>query len=408
MNIVQLNATCKVGSTGKIMSDLNDVICGAGNNGFMVSGYYYECDNKNLYCASHNNPFWEIRKNLLISRITGTMGYRYINRTKKILQWIDEKDPDVIHLHNIHGDWIHIKSLFDYIKRKKVPVVWTLHDCWTFTGRCSYFELSGCDKWKFQCHDCANKKIYPVTYFFDKSQRMFFDKKEWFAGLENMTIVTPSEWLAGLVRQSFLKDYPVRVINNGIDLTVFKPTESDFRERFGLVDKKLVLGVAFGWGQRKGLDVFVELSKRLPENYRIILVGTDKHIDAILPKNIISIHRTQNQKNLAEIYTAADVFANPTREENYPTVNMESLACGTPVVTFKTGGSPEILDETCGSIVSRNDIDAMEIEIRRICEKRAFTKEVCLIRAMSFDKNKRFEEYVKLYENVLASETKNN
>ena len=400
MNIVQLNATCKVGSTGKIMSDLNDIICNSENNGFMISGYYHENGSDNLYCTSHNNPFWEIRKNILISRITGTMGYRYLNRTKKTLRWMDEKKPDIIHLHNIHGDWIHVETLFNYIKRKKIPVVWTLHDCWAFTGRCSYFELCGCNKWKSLCGACPNKKIYPRTYFFDKSQRMFLDKKEWFAGVENMTVVTPSEWLAGLVRQSFLKDYPVKVINNGIDLTVFKPTESDFRVRYGLVGKKVVLGVAFGWGMRKGLDVFIELSKRLPENYRIILVGTDNRVDAMLPANVISIHRTQNQKKLAEIYTAADVFVNPTREENYPTVNMESLACGTPVVTFKTGGSPEILDESCGSIVPRDDIDAMEIEVLRICNEKLFSKQSCLAHSKKFDMNARFQEYVDLYKAV--------
>lgn len=162
--------------------------------------------------------------------------------------------------------------------------------------------------------------------------------------LQNITIVTPSEWLAGLVKESYLKDYPVKVINNGIDLNVFKPTESDFRKKYALENKYIVLGVAFGWGRRKGLDVFVELARRLDkEKYKVVLVGTDDNVDKLLPENIISIHRTQNQTELAKIYSAADVFANPTREENYPTVNMESVACGTPVVTFNTGGSPEIL-----------------------------------------------------------------
>jgi glycosyltransferase involved in cell wall biosynthesis len=222
-------------------------------------------------------------------------------------------------------------------------------------------------------------------------------KRRWFTGIENMTIVTPSQWLADLVKQSYLKNYPVNVINNGIDLAVFKPTESDFRNRHGLVGKKVVLGVAFGWGERKGLDVFVELSKRLPEDYRIVLVGTNSILDESLPADIVSIHKTQNQTELAEIYTAADVFANPTREEVLGLVNVESLACGTPVVTFKTGGSPECIDETCGSVVPCDDIDAMEKEIRRICEETPYSKDACLVRAQSFDMNERFEEYVKLY-----------
>ena len=215
-----------------------------------------------------------------------------------------------------------------------------------------------------------------------------------------MTIATPSQWLADLVKKSFLKDYPVKVINNGIDLSVFKPTESDFRQKNGIGDKYMLLGVADGWGARKGLDVFVELSKRLnPAKYQILLVGTNDSVDKQLPDNIISVHRTQNQKELVEIYTAADLFVNPTREENYPTVNMESIACGTPVLTFRTGGSPEILDETCGSAVVCDDIDALELEITRIAEEKPFTMENCLIRAKQFDKNERFKEYIGLYQN---------
>lgn len=214
-----------------------------------------------------------------------------------------------------------------------------------------------------------------------------------------MTIVTPSEWLASLVKESYLKYYPVKVINNGIDLNVFKPTESDFRKKYALENKYIVLGVAFGWGRRKGLDVFVELARRLDkEKYKVVLVGTDDNVDKLLPENIISIHRTQNQTELAEIYTAADVFANPTREENYPTVNMESVACGTPVVTFNTGGSPEMLDETCGAAVAKDDNDAMYNEIIRICEAKPYSLEACIKKAKGFDKNEKFGEYIRLYE----------
>jgi glycosyltransferase involved in cell wall biosynthesis len=227
---------------------------------------------------------------------------------------------------------------------------------------------------------------------------MWNHKRKWFTGIKNCTIVTPSRWLADLIKQSYLKNYPVKVINNGIDLSVFKPTGSEFRKKNGLDGKMVVLGVASGWGGRKGLDVFIELARRLPDDYRIVLVGTTDNVDKDLPSNIISIHRTQNQNGLAEIYTAADVFANPTREDTFPTVNMESLACGTPVVTFRTGGSPEIIDETCGSVVDCDDIDAMETEIRRVCKEKPYSVEACLARAKNFDMNERFDEYVKLYQ----------
>lgn len=313
------------------------------------------------------------------------------------LRKIKKQGCTLIHLHNLHNSFINIPLLFHFIKKNHIPIIWTLHDCWSFTGRCPHFVMTKCERWKTGCYDCLYpKKSYPQSYI-DTTHMMWKLKRKWFTGIENCIIVTPSQWLANLVKQSYLKDYPVKVINNGIDLSVFTPTESDFRERYGLVDKKIVLGVAFGWGPRKGLDVFVDLAKRLPKEYRIILVGSDDNVDKQLPVNIISIHRTENQKELAEIYTAADVFANPTREENYPTVNMESIACGTPVVTFKTGGSPEIPDETCGTVVDCDDVDAMEFEIRRICEEKPYSVESCLKRAKSFDMNDKFKEYVKMY-----------
>jgi len=223
-----------------------------------------------------------------------------------------------------------------------------------------------------------------------------------FTGIKNMTIVTPSRWLAGLAKESFLGEYPIKTINNGIDLSVFKPTESDFRQKYGCKNKKVLLGVSFAWGVRKGLDVLIKLSERLdPDKYQIVLVGTDENVDKQLPDGIISIHSTHNQKELAEIYSAADLFVNPTREENYPTVNMESIACGTPVLTFRTGGSPEIVDERSGYVVDCDDIDDMEREIVRICEEMPYTLDTCLERAKSFDMHERFKEYVELYEKTV-------
>lgn len=234
--------------------------------------------------------------------------------------------------------------------------------------------------------------------YIDTSEKMYNLKKKWFCGIKDMTIVTPSKWLADCVKQSFLNEYPIKVINNGIDLSVFKPVESNFREKYNLENKKIILGVAFGWGYRKGIDVFSELSKRLGDDYKIVLVGTDPDTDSKLPENIISINRTDNQVELAKIYTAADLFVTPTREDNFPTVNIEALACGTPVLTFRTGGSPEIADESCGSVVDVDDFDGMESEIIRICTESPYSKEACLKKAKQYDKNNCFEEYIKVYE----------
>lgn len=395
MRILQINTVYGMGSTGCIVQGVSK-ICECMDVECLTAYRYVETTrHKNtiavsswLDCHIHNR----------LSRYTWLQGCFSHLRTHLFLKKIDSYAPSLIHLHNLHGSYINLPLLFRYIKKHNLPVVWTLHDCWSFTGHCPHFDMIGCDKWKTGCHDCPQYREYPRS-FVDNSKYMYKLKKKWFTGIENMTIVTPSNWLAELVKESFLKDYPVKVIHNGIDLSIFQPTQSNFREKYAIGDKYIVLGVAFGWGKRKGLDVFVDLAQRLDsEKYQIILVGTDDAVDKQLPDNIISIHRTQNQTELAEIYTAADVFANPTREDNYPTVNMESIACGTPVLTFKTGGSPEMLDATCGSVVPKDDIDAMEKEIVRICETKPYSIEACLERAKSFDKDEKFQEYVELYE----------
>lgn len=225
-------------------------------------------------------------------------------------------------------------------------------------------------------------------------------KRKWFSGLENMVLVTPSQWLASLCKQSFLKDYPVKVINNGIDLDIFRPRESNFREKYSLGQKYILLGVAFDWSFRKGLDVFKDLSCQLPDSYQIVLVGTNDLIDKELPDKIISIHSTNSQQDLVEIYSAADVFVNPTREDTYPTVNMEALACGIPVVTFDTGGSPEILDSSCGIVVPVDNNNEMLKSIRQVCERQHLETDTCLSRAKQFDITHRFKEYIELYEDL--------
>ena len=397
--ILSINAV-PYGSTAKIMIGIAKLCASKGIDNITSTGYskhpVKELPENNIYIGNVFDKYIH----LILGILTGYQGcYSHI-ATERFLKKIDKINPDIIHLHNIHGWFLNIPMLFDYIKEHHIRVVWTLHDCWSFTGRCPYFDMTKCDKWKTGCCDCPYpKESYPPVLV-DKTDKMWKLKKQWFSDIEDMTIVTPSQWLADLVKESYLNEYPVKVINNGIDLSVFKPSESDFRQKYGIGEKYMLLGVADSWGARKGPDVFVELSQRLDSTkYQIVLVGTNDSVDKQLPDNIISVHRTQNQKELAEIYTAADLFVNPTREENYPTVNMESIACGTPVLTFRTGGSPEIPDETCGTVVECDDIDAMEKEIIRIAEEKPFTVENCLRRAKQFDQNERFKEYIDLYQN---------
>ncbi len=402
MRIVQINGGAK-GSTGKIMMGIAEVARAQGHEVMCASPITTTNRDAGEDCGYYRiGTFNSRRVNVALARITGFNGCFAWLETYKLLKKIDEFKPDIIHLHNLHDSYINLSMLFSYIKKHNVPTVWTLHDCWTFTGQCPHFTIVKCDKWKAGCHNCPQYKEYPASLY-DNTKKMWQLKKKWFTGVKNMTIVTPSEWLAGLARESYLKQYPIEVINNGIDLNVFRPTHSNFREQYGIPeDKYIVLGVSFAWGYRKGLDCFVEMAEKLGEQYQIVLVGTDDEIDKNLPHNIISIHRTQNQKELAEVYSAADVFVMPTREENYPTVNMEAIACGTPVVTFDTGGSPEMLDDKTGIVVEANDIEATKKAIKDICgKKRCNDEEYIVAYSKNFDMKKRFAEYIELYANVL-------
>lgn len=401
MKVVQINTTCGVGSTGKICEGISRILSEKGIENYILFSSKSNEYKLGIRCADSKY----IKVQALKSRVFGNYGFNSKGATRKIIDKIERIKPDIVHIHNIHGHDANLEMLFGYFKENKTKLIWTFHDCWAFTAYCPHFTMAKCDKWKVSCSSCIQRREY--SWFLDKSSELFEKKRDLFSGLD-LTIVTPSEWLANLVKQSFLKEYPIKVINNGIDLNIFKPVESNFREKYSLENKKIALGVSFDWGEKKGLDVLINLSKRLPEDYRVVLVGTNDEMDKYLPENIISIHRTQNQQELAEIYSAADVFVNPTREENYPTVNMEALACGTPVLTFRTGGSPEIIDETCGSVVNCDDVEGFEKEVIRICTESPYSKQSCLKKAKEFDKNERYKEYIELYEGAYTAGTQRN
>ena len=396
MKVFQINSV-PYGSTAKIMLGISKVLSEKKIENMVSSGYSYhpiEMPENHIKIGSAFSKALHI----FLSRITGFHGCFSYFSTLCLLKKIKKFGADTIHLHNLHGWYINLPLLFKFIKKNNLKVIWTLHDCWAFTGHCPHYDMVGCEKWKTECRNCSQHKSYPKTIF-DCSKKMFKLKKNWFLGVRDLTIVTPSFWLAEQVKQSYLKDYPIKVINNGIDLSVFKPQNSNFREKHNLQDKFIILGVAFDWGVKKGLDAFIELSKRLDDGFKIVLVGTNSTIDKSLPENILSIHRTQNPKELAEIYTTSNIFFNPTREEVLGLVNLEALACGTPVVTFNSGGSPECIDESCGIIVQKDDIEASVDAILKI-KASPFTKEVCIKQASKFSQANKFEDYVNLYKKL--------
>lgn len=391
MKIVQINAVCSKGSTGKICLSVSKLLDEKNIENYIIYSGNDEKIPNAVTCAG--KPY--IKVQALKSRVFGNYGFNSHIETGKIISQLNRIKPDIVHLHNLHGHNCNLKMLFDYFKAHKIRLFWTFHDCWAFTGYCPHYDMIGCDKWQTECRDCPQSREY--SFFFDNSNKLFKNKKELFSGLD-LTIITPSQWLADEVKKSFLKEYPVKVIHNGIDLETFKFTESDFKQKYNIGDKHVVLGVAFGWGERKGLDVFIDLAKMLDSNkYQIVLVGTDDNTDKLLPDNVISIHRTSDQTELAKIYSAADVFANPTREENFPTVNLESLACGTPVVSFDTGGCKETFSQDTGIAVEKNDNSALYDAIVSVCEGNAFTHENCRKRAEEFEVSECFKKYVDLY-----------
>lgn len=400
MKIVEINGT-NYSSTGNIALNIAKK---AREEGFEV----YTCCKNSLKSSQFrygNQIVIGNRYERLISeqlaQLSGLSGsFNWIG-TKEFIKKLKEIRPDLVHLHIMHDSYVNLKMLFSYLSVNKIPVVWTFHDCWAFTGKCPYFEMDRCDKWKSGCYRCPQVKKYPESYFMDMTKYLWNKKNRMFNSIDNLTIVTPSKWLSNYARESFLNGHDIRVINNGINLDVFKPVKSDFRKKYGIEDKYLLLGVGYNWSPRKGLDSFIELSKRLDDRFRIVLVGTNDKIDEILPDNIISIHRTYNQAELVEIYSSCDLFVNPTLEENFPTVNIESIACGLPVITYNTGGSPEIIDETCGRVVEKGNIDKLYEGIMDIYNN-PFDKSACLKRSQLYNMNDKFVEYVELYKEILG------
>lgn len=297
---------------------------------------------------------WSARLHGLRSRLLDDAGAGSWAATREFLKWVKEFDPDVIWLHNLHGYYINLELLFGYLRSCGKEIHWTLHDCWPFTGHCAYYDFAECNRWKTGCHDCPEKHAYPKSVLRDNSAGNYEWKKRLFTGIENLRVRVPSNWLKSQVAESFLREYPVEVVYNTVDREIFKPTSSDLRSKYALEEKKVLLGVANVWDMRKGLQDFLALEKLLGSDYQIVLVGlSEKQIKA-LPKGILGLPRTDSVQQLAQWYSAADVYVNPTYEDNYPTTNLEAQACGTPCITYRTGGSVESVPAE--NVVEKGDL----------------------------------------------------
>ena len=328
MKILQLNTVYKNGgSTGRIVYDLQRIHEQSGIDSYVAYGFNTNNEAiKNTICLQ---SFLRRKWNILKCRLFARHGFYNVTETKRLIRYMNEVKPDVIHLHNIHNHYVNVEMLFEYIKKHEIPVVWTLHDCWPFTGWCAYFDYAQCDKWKTGCHHCPSKHDYPFTWFFDRSESNYLKKKVVFCGVKNLTLVTPSRWLADLTRESFLKEYPVEVIYNGADTDVFHPLETDLKNRLGIAGKKMILAIAAKLAKRKGAEYLLQIPAKLRDDEVLVMLGLTEGQVLSLPKEkCIGVTYTNSVQELAEYYSAADVFINPTLEDNFPTTNIEALACG--------------------------------------------------------------------------------
>ena len=425
MKIVIVNTFSGRGSVGRICADLYDELKRSGDEPYLAVGrgtFPEGADGMSI--GSRPDFLMHVCKNFF----QGGAGFGSKGATERFIKWLSEIRPDIVHLHNIHGFYLQTELLFEYLKTTDTAVIWTLHDCWSFTGHCAYFDYVQpwakeekknapdkdidlgkvtCQRWKDGCHDCPiHRTAYPYAIFKDNSKKNYERKKAAYTGLKNLTIVTPSKWLAGYVKESFLKDYPVEVIPNGIDLDVFKPFSKKERElrkkQYQGFKHRRILGVANQWEERKGLLYFDRLAEILPVNYTIELVGLSRPQAELYKRKykngrVLPITRTGSVKALASLYRGADVYVNATLEDNFPTTNLEALACGTPVITFDTGGSSESLTKDCGMVVSKGDFDALLTAIETVCEKQPFTPEDCRRRAERYGKADATKKYLELY-----------
>ncbi len=410
MKIIQINTTINSGSTGRITEEIGNVLIENGHDSYVAYGRgNASSKSKLIRIGDKIDVYRHVIKTLIFDR----HGFGSYNSTKDLLVQIDRIKPDILGLHNIHGYFLNIELLFSYIKEKKIPVIWTLHDAWSFTGHCTFYDSIACEKWKSLCFKCPKSKKYPASLILDQSEINYLDKKRIFNNIKDIHLVAPSHWLGNELKYSFLREYQCSVIHNGIDLEVFKFANQDdinaLKIKFGIsFSKKILLGVANTWDRRKGLDDFILLRKMLSEDFIIVLIGLSKNQIKLLPQGIIGITKTEDVKELSLWYSAADVFVNPTHQDNFPTTNLEALGSGTPVVTYDTGGSPEALDVSCGEVVRKGDIIGLIKSINKILSKnKIILKEACRKRAeLFFNKEHRYHDYLTLYNTMIDKQKK--
>lgn len=402
LKLLQIVVEGNTGSTGTIAESIGKLVMQKGWQSFIAHGRFPRSSASNIIRIGSD---FDVIMHGISTRLFDRHGLGSKSATQMLIRRIRDIKPNIIHLHHLHGYYINIRVLFDFLHIARIPVVWTFHDCWSFTGHCAHFDYIGCQKWKTECNNCPQKTGYPASLLVDRSRLNFIEKKQLFTSVQSMVLVPVSIWMENLVKESFFKDSIIKTIHNGIDIEVFKPLDNTniIKAKYGINGKFLILGVASPWGKRKGLADFIELSKYLKTDEVILLVGLNEKEIKNLPDNIIGLKKTENKQQLVELYSSADLFVNPTWEDNFPTTNIEALACGTPLVTYNTGGSIEAVTPETGYVVEKGSILGFVDVIKKVKEKGKlnYSKE-CRRRAeFNFSKDIQFSKYLELYDSLL-------
>lgn len=396
--LLLIGSSINYGSPGKITENLGLLAKIHGWEVYQAHGLKYS--NPSQLIAHPVSSSLGEKRHALYSFLFDGHGLASTAETKRLVNWIEEIQPDVLHLHNLHGYYLNYKVLFEYFSTLDTPIIWTLHDFWPITGHCAHFDYAGCYKWKTQCEHCPQRGTYPKSLFLDMSKRNFNTKKKAFTSVKNMTITPVSQWVGSLVKESFLGKYPIKPVYNGIDTDIFKPSQSELRTKLGLEGKFVLVGVAAPWYPLKGMNDYFELSKHLSSEFKIIMIGLKPEQIIELPKEIIGVEKTQNQKELAEYYSMADVVLNLSYQETFGMTTVEGMACGTPGIVYNKTASPELVTIETGIVVSAGKINDLIAAITEIKSKgKDFYTQACRKRAIAYyNKDTQFGEYVRMYE----------